>query len=70
MPEKIFTIEADQWSEHGYIFRDGYVSQYETDRKEQTHAEFSSVAAEIFIADTTVPMEIRDWVKACCEPSQ
>jgi nucleotide-binding universal stress UspA family protein len=41
MAQSTFTVEADQWSEHGYIYRDGLVMQYETDRKEQTHMKFS-----------------------------
>ena len=65
MPESTFTIEADQWSEHGYICRDGLVMQYETDRKEQTHMEFSARPAVDFIADAGIPAEIREWVRSC-----
>ncbi len=65
MPQSIFTIEADQWSEHGYIYRDGLVIAYETDRKEQTHMEFGSKPAAEFIADVDNPQEIRDWASSC-----
>ncbi len=65
MTESIFTIEADQWSEHGYIYRDGIVYGYETDRKEASHMEFSPKTAEAFLAQTDLPDEIREWVREC-----
>ena len=65
MPESVFTIDANQWSEHGYIYRDGQVLQYETDRKEQTHMEFSPRPVEDVIADAGTPDEIRAWLLAC-----
>lgn len=61
--ESTFTVEADQWAEHGYIYRDGQVMHYETDRKEQTHVEFSSKPVCEFIADESLPAEIRDWAR-------
>lgn len=63
--ESIFTIEADQWSEQGYIYRDGQVLQYETDRKEQTHMEFSPRPVQAFIADKNLSAEIRAWAQSC-----
>jgi len=65
MTESIFTIEADQWSEHGYIYRDGIVYGYETDRKEATHREFGARPAQEFIADESFSAELRDWAKSC-----
>lgn len=67
MAQSTFTIEADQWSEHGYIYRDGLVIQYETDRKEQTHMEFSPCPARDFISDQRNPPDVRDWVSLCLE---
>lgn len=69
MAEQIFTIEADQWGEHGFIYRDGQVLQYETDRKEQTHREFSPRRVEDVIADASTPGEIRDWLRTCAAKS-
>ncbi len=65
MPGLIFTVAADQWAEHGYIYRDGVVVQYETDRKEQTHREFGVQGAADFMADEKNPPEIREWVRSC-----
>jgi len=65
--ERIFTIEADEWSAHGYIYRDGLVIAYETDRKEQTHREFDSRPAAEFTADEKNLPELRDWVRACVQ---
>ena len=63
MPESICTIEANQWYEHGYIYRDGMVIAYETDRKEQTHREFGAQPVADFVADEQNPPEIREWAK-------
>ena len=63
MPESIYTIEANQWYEHGYIYRDGMVIAYETDRKEQTHREFGAQAVAAFAADEQNPAEIREWAR-------
>ena len=63
MPESIYTIEANQWYEHGYIYRDGMVTAYETDRKEQTHREFGAQPVADFVADEQNPPEIREWAK-------
>lgn len=65
MPESIYTIEANQWSEHGYIYRDGMVIAYETDRKEQTHMEFNSRPVEEVIADGDTSAEMRQWLRDC-----
>ncbi len=65
--ESIFTIEADQWSEHGFIYRDGLVIAYETDRKEQTHMEFGSQPAAEFIADENHAQKVRDWARSCMQ---
>lgn len=65
--ESIFTIEADQWSEHGYIYRDGQVMQYETDRKEQTHMEFGGCRLEDFIAKVDIASEVREWARQILE---
>lgn len=67
--ESIFTIEADQWSEHGFIYRNGLVIAYETDRKEQTYMEFGSQPAAEFIADENNPQEIRDWADSYLDRS-
>ena len=67
MAESIFTIEADQWSEHGYICRDGQVMQYETDRKEQTHMEFGSCRLEDFITKVDIASEVREWARQILE---
>ena len=63
MTESIYTIEANQWYEHGYIYRDGMVIAYETDRKEQTHREFGAQPVADFVADEQNPPEIREWAK-------
>lgn len=63
MPESIYTIEANQWYEHGYIYRDGMVIAYETDRKEQTHREFGAQPVADFVADEQNPPEIREWAR-------
>lgn len=63
-PDSIFTVEADQWLEHGYVLRGNQVMSYETDRKEQTYMEFGSQPAAEFIADENNPPEVRDWVRS------
>lgn len=67
MRESIFTIEADQWNEHGFIFREMQVVAYETDRKEQKHVEFNQVSAEAFIANETNAADVRDWARQCID---
>lgn len=62
MKETVFTIAADQWGEHGYIYRDGMVMQYETDRKEQTHMQFSARPVQEVIADEATSVEVREWL--------
>lgn len=46
----MFTISADQWIETGFVFRSGYVAEYEIDRKEQTYMEFERQSLVTFFS--------------------
>jgi hypothetical protein len=63
-PDSIFTVEADQWLEHGFVLRGNQVIAYEADRKEQTYIEFGSQSLVDFMADATVPEEIKRWAES------
>lgn len=57
-------LDADQWIENGYVYRDGRIHPYETDRKEQTYREFGSMTVEEFLTDEKLSPEIRHWAQA------
>ena len=67
MAQSTLTIEANQWYEHGYIYRDGVVMLYETDRKEQTNREFDAQPLAEFVADERNPPAVREWARCFVE---
>lgn len=46
------------------MLRGNQVIAYETDRKEQTYIEFGSQSLVDFMADATVPEEIKRWAES------
>ena len=64
MADKFLTLEADQWGEHGYIYRNGQILAYEEDRKEQTYREFQAKPFAEFLQQTDLSDEVREWAQS------
>lgn len=54
--------EADQWIENGFVFWNGLVHSYETDRKEQTNMLFGSFTVEEFLDRPDITDREREWI--------
>lgn len=56
-----FFKQADQWSEDGYVFYNGFVHEYEIDRKDGSAHVFPSMTLDEFILRPEASAEEKEW---------
>ncbi len=61
--DRSYLINADQWSEDGYVTKNNRVYKYELDRKEQSYLLGSSWSIEEFLSDSDISADARSWLK-------
>lgn len=58
---------VDQWGEQGYLFHDGFIYEYEEDRKEQSGRTFNKMSIDAFLEHyqrhgIEVPSDFLDFI--------
>lgn len=58
------TLEADQWSEQGYLHHAGFVRSYWIDRKEGQDGLGAARPIDAWLSDANVSDAVKDWLRS------